>query len=80
MGALYLLPLRPFERSHIGFIGDALNMSARLLAAAKPGEIVVSNSFYLALNDDTQAEFAENQPVVAKNVGTLRCWRRLAER
>jgi class 3 adenylate cyclase len=55
-------------------------MSARLLAAAKPGEIVVSNSFYLALNDDTQAEFAENQPVVAKNVGTLRCWRRLAER
>jgi class 3 adenylate cyclase len=28
-------------------------MSARLLAAAKPGEIVVSNSFYLALDDDT---------------------------
>jgi adenylate cyclase len=79
MGALNLLPLRPFERSHIGFIGDALNMSARLLAAAQPGEIVVSNSFYLALDDDIQAEFAENQPVVAKNVGTLRCWRRLAE-
>jgi class 3 adenylate cyclase len=80
MGALSLLPLRPFARSHIGFIGDALNMSARLMAEAQPGEIVVSNAFYQALDEDTQGEFVENQPVVAKNVGTLRSWRRLAER
>ena len=80
MGALNLLPLRPFARSHIGFIGDALNMGSRLMAEAQAGEIVVSNGFYQALDDDAQSQFAENQPVVAKNVGTLKSWRRLAGR
>jgi len=78
LGALSLMPLRPFAHSHIGFIGDSLNMSARLMAEAQPGEMVVSNAFYRALGEDPQSEFAENQPVVAKNVGTLRSWRRLA--
>jgi adenylate cyclase len=84
MGALNLLPLRPFARgrvaAHIGFIGDAMNMSARLVAEAQPGEIVVSNGFYQALDEDAQTQFTENQPVVAKNVGTLKSWRRLAGR
>jgi class 3 adenylate cyclase len=72
--------VRPFARSHIGFIGDALNMGARLMAEAQPGEIVVSNGFYQMLDDDAQTQFAENQPVVAKNVGTLKSWRRAAAR
>lgn len=80
IGELGLLPLRPFARSHIGFIGDSLNVSARLMADAGPGEIVVSNAFYHSLQEELQAEFVENQPLVAKNVGTLRSWRRLAER
>jgi adenylate cyclase len=79
LGELGLLPLRPFARSHIGFIGDSLNMSARLMADAEAGEIVVSNAFYHSLQEELQAEFIENQPLVAKNVGTLRSWRRLAE-
>jgi class 3 adenylate cyclase len=78
MGELNLLPLRPFARSHSGFIGDALNVTARLMVEAQPGEIVVSNSFYQALDEEVQAQFAENQPVIAKNVGTLRSWRRFA--
>ncbi|HZT89231.1 MAG TPA: adenylate/guanylate cyclase domain-containing protein [Stellaceae bacterium] len=80
MGELNLLPLRPFARSHIGFIGDALNLSARLMAEAGPGEIVISNTFFQALDEDTEAEFAENPPVDAKNMGVFRCWRRLAQR
>ena len=80
IGSLNLLPLRPFSPSDIGFIGDALNMSARLMDEAEPGEIVVSNAFYQALDEDVQAEFVENRPIVAKNVGTLRSWRRLTER
>ncbi|MBV9828330.1 MAG: adenylate/guanylate cyclase domain-containing protein [Alphaproteobacteria bacterium] len=76
MGALNLMPLRPFARSHIGFIGDALNIAARLMGNAMPGEIVVSNTFYNALEEDRQVEFAENPPIEAKNVGNLRCWRR----
>jgi class 3 adenylate cyclase len=80
IGTLSLMPLRPFAHSHIGFIGDSLNMSARLMGEAQPGEMVVSNAFYRELNEDSQTEFVENQPVIAKNVGTLRSWRRLAER
>jgi len=80
IGSLNLLPLRPFARSHIGFIGDALNLSTRLTGEAEPGEIVVSNAFYQALDEDLQSEFVENRPIVAKNIGTLRSWRRLAER
>jgi class 3 adenylate cyclase len=80
MGSLNLMPLRPFARSHIGFIGDALNMTARLMAEAGPSEMVVSNMFYQALDDDTQAEFTENTPIDAKNVGMLRSWRRIAPR
>jgi len=50
------------------------------MAEAQPGEIVVSNGFYQMLDDDAQTQFAENQPVVAKNVGTLKSWRRAAAR
>jgi hypothetical protein len=55
-------------------------MSARLVDEAEPGEIVARNAFYQALDEDVQTEFVENRPIVAKNVGTLRSWRRLAER
>lgn len=78
MGSLNLLPLRPFARSHIGFIGDPLNIAARLMDKAQPSEIVVSNTFYHALDEDLQAEFGESQPVEAKNVGHLQSWRRPA--
>jgi class 3 adenylate cyclase len=78
MGSLNLMPLRPFARSHIGFIGDALNIAARLMDKAQPSEIVVSNTFYHALDEDLQAEFNESQPVEAKNVGNLQSWRRAA--
>jgi class 3 adenylate cyclase len=78
MGSLNLMPLRPFARSHIGFIGDALNIAARLMDKAQPSEIVVSNTFYHALDEDFQAEFAESQPIDAKNVGSLQSWRRAA--
>jgi hypothetical protein len=37
------------------------------MAEAQPGEIVVSNGFYQMLDDDAQTQFAEYQPVVAKN-------------
>lgn len=79
LGSLSLLPLRPFARSHIGFIGDALNMTARLMGTANAGEIVASNAFYQSMEDDDQTEFVGNKPVRAKNVGTIQSWRRPAE-
>jgi class 3 adenylate cyclase len=76
MGSLNLMPLRPFARSHIGFIGDALNIAARLMDKAQPSEIVISNTFFHALDEDLQSEFSESEPIIAKNVGNLQSWRR----
>jgi class 3 adenylate cyclase len=75
MGDLNLMRLRAFSSRHYGFIGDAVNMAARLMAAAGPGEIVVSNRFYQALGDSAAARFAETPPIDAKNVGRIKAWK-----
>jgi class 3 adenylate cyclase len=74
LGDLQLLSLRPFSRTHLGAIGDVINMAARLSAFAKPGQIVVSNLVYRALADDTQRLLRESEPVEAKNVGNIKAW------
>ncbi|MBI3272682.1 MAG: adenylate/guanylate cyclase domain-containing protein [Planctomycetes bacterium] len=75
MGNLQMMSLRPFSRTHVGAIGDALNMAARLTAAAGPGEIVVSNALFRELDYPSQAAFAETEPVEARNVGRIKAWR-----
>lgn len=80
IGDLDLMPLRPFAHTHIGFIGDSLNLTARLLNEAQAGEILVSNSFYQQLGDDDADEFAESEPVEAKNIDRVKAWRRAAQR
>jgi adenylate cyclase len=44
IGELQILPLRPFSNTHLGAIGDAINMAARLSSAAQQGQVVISNS------------------------------------
>ena len=75
MGDLNLMRLRAFSSRHYGFIGDAVNMAARLMATAGPGEIVVSNRLYQALGDSAAAQFAETPPIDAKNVGRIKAWK-----
>jgi class 3 adenylate cyclase len=75
IGDLTLMPLRAFSTAHHGFIGDAMNMTARLMAAAGPGEVLVSNGFYQALPASDRAAFAPMDPVDCRNVGLIRCWR-----
>jgi class 3 adenylate cyclase len=79
MGDLEIVSLQPFGRAHMGAIGDSINMAARLTASARSGEIVVSNSFYLALEEESQTSFAELDPIEAKNVGRIRAWKLNAE-
>jgi class 3 adenylate cyclase len=74
-GDLQFMSLRPFSRTHIGAIGDCINLAARLCSAATAGEIVVSNTFYQWLSGAVQAEFQETQPVDAKNMGRVRTWK-----
>ena len=75
MGDLHLLSLRPFSRTHIGFIGDCINVAARLMSHATADEIIVSNGFYQRLPEAARAVFHEQEPVEAKNVGRIKAWK-----
>ena len=70
-----IVSLRPFSRTHMGAIGDSINVAARLMTAAGPGEIVISNSFYQQLPASLQAECSELDPVEARNVGRIKAWK-----
>ena len=75
LGDLELLPLRPYCRTHIGFVGDSLNVAARLMGQAASDEIVVANSLYQRLDEKWQSDFTQTDPVEAKNVGRIVGWR-----
>jgi len=75
IGDLQIMSLRPFSRVHMGAIGDYINMTARLDAAAGSGEIVVSNTFFQQLRLAQQAGFHELEPLEARNVGRIRAWK-----
>jgi len=75
MGSMQVVSLRPFSRTHISGIGDVINLAARLLADAGPGQIVASNAYYQSLAPEYQTAFRESAPVEAKNIGTVLAWR-----
>jgi class 3 adenylate cyclase len=79
VGDLQIVSLRPFGRTHVGAIGDCINVAARLMAAAGPGEVVVSNSFLQALDDADRGSFREIEPVEGKNVGRIKAWKLTSE-
>jgi len=75
IGDLSLVQFRPFSRTHVGFIGDSLNLSARLMGEAASNEVIVSNTFYRRLPAERAALFESMGPVAAKNMGEISCWR-----
>jgi class 3 adenylate cyclase len=75
VGDLQIVALRPFSRTHVGAIGDALNVAARLTVVAGPSEIVISNSLYNEFDEATQGRFSETDPVEAHNIGRIKAWR-----
>ena len=75
LGDLQVLSLRPLSRTHMGVIGDCINLAARLNAVSGCDEIVVSNTLYQRLPDTLRAEFQELPPVEAKNIGRIRAWK-----
>jgi class 3 adenylate cyclase len=75
MGDIQSVLYRPFCRSHVGIVGDAVNVAARLLARAATNEIVVSNTYFRLLADRAQASFVELEPLEAKNVGLIKAWK-----
>jgi class 3 adenylate cyclase len=57
LGDLQVLSLRPLSRTHMGVIGDSINLAARLNGVAGCDEIVVSNMLHQRLPDDARAKF-----------------------
>lgn len=74
MGDLQLLSLRPFSRTHLSAIGDAINVAARLSSVAQSGEIVVSNLVHRELSPGMQASLHLTEGIAAKNVGMIKAW------
>ena len=74
MGEMQVVSLRPFSRTHISGIGDVINLAARLLSDAGPGQIMASNAYYQSLDPSYQQAFREAAPVEAKNIGTVLAW------
>lgn len=75
MGNLNLLRLRPFSTHHIGFFGDSINLTARLMNEAAQNEIVVSNVFHRQLDHSYARKFSTMDPIKAKNIGDILCWK-----
>lgn len=75
VGDIQVVSLRPFGRAHFGAVSDAVNMAARLLGHAGSGEIVVSNGLHQGMNEVSQREFKELDPVDARNLGTIKAWK-----
>ncbi len=74
LGEVNLLPLRPFSQSHIGLIGDTINLAERMTGAADAGQIVVSNSFFNHLPSAEKKALRQLDPIEAKNVGRIQWW------
>lgn len=74
-GDLQIVALRPSSRTHSTAIADAINVAARLMNMAGPGEILVANSFYQQLSPPQRPAFVPVAPQDARNVGRLRAFR-----
>lgn len=75
IGDLHVVSNRPFGRAHFSIVGDAVNVAARLRQHAKSGEIVVSNSYFRALDHDPRWKFEKLEPIEARNLGSIQAWK-----
>jgi len=75
VGDLQIVSLRPFSRTHIGALGDCINLAARLMALAGEGEIVATTGVHRQLPEADQQRFVRADAVDLKNVGKIQAWR-----
>jgi len=62
------------ERSELGVLGDAVNIAARLVTHAGPGEVLMTGTVYRAVSAMLQSELT-NQSAVRGRTGTLQIYR-----
>ena len=62
------------DRSELGVLGDAVNVAARLVMHAGPGEVLMTGTVYHAVADMLKSELT-NQSAVRGRAGTLEIYR-----
>ncbi|HXJ48223.1 MAG TPA: adenylate/guanylate cyclase domain-containing protein [Candidatus Acidoferrum sp.] len=62
------------ERSELGVLGDAVNIAARLVTHAGPGEVLMTGTVYREVSAMLQSELT-NQSAVRGRTGTLEIYR-----
>jgi adenylate cyclase len=62
------------ERSELGVLGDAVNVAARLVTHAGPGEVLMTGTVYREVSAMLQSELT-NQSAVRGRTGTLEIYR-----
>jgi len=55
-GRIVLGMLGPPERAELGVLGDAVNVASRLVARARPGEVLLAGSVYRGLTGSVRAD------------------------
>jgi class 3 adenylate cyclase len=55
-GKVVIATIGPPERAELGVIGDPINVAARLVASAGPGEIWLQGAVYRAIEQGVRAE------------------------
>jgi adenylate cyclase len=62
------------DRSELGVLGDAVNVAARLVTQAGPGEVLMTGTVYHAVSDTLQSELT-SQSAVRGRSGRLEIYR-----
>jgi class 3 adenylate cyclase len=75
VGDLQIVSLRPFSRTHIGALGDCINLAARLMSLAGQNEIVATTGVHRQLREADQQRFVRADAVELKNVGKIQAWK-----
>ncbi len=75
MGNLDLMPFQPFSPTHLGFMGEPLNLATRLMSEATSDQAVATNTFYAGIDEAWRRAFEAIEPVEAKSVGRIHAWR-----
>jgi class 3 adenylate cyclase len=75
LGDLQIVSLRPFSRTHVGALGDCINLAARLMSRAGAGEILATNGFHRQLGESDRRDFERAEAIELHNVGRIQAWK-----
>lgn len=73
-GAVVIGAVGSADRSELGVLGDAVNVAARLVTHAGPGEVLMTGTVYRAVSEMLQSELT-NQSAVRGRSGRLEIYR-----